>query len=163
MNIAVFLDDVTAANGPLMLIPGSHRFGVLEAGHDVETTSYPLWCLDRETVSELASKGGVVAPTGKAGCVLMFHSNMAHASAPNISPLSRVIVYLSLCEVSNHIRRFQRAEWRALRDFAPIEPLADDCLEELARLQDSTPDQPAREHSLEGRHESLPATAGARR
>ena len=140
MNIAVFLDDVTAANGPLILLPGSHRLGVLEASHDLETTTYPLWCLDRETVRELAERGGVVAPTGKAGCVLMFHSNMAHASPPNISPLSRVIVYLSLCEVSNHIRRFQRAEWRALRDFAPIEPLADDCLEELIRLQEiSTP------------------------
>ena len=136
MNIAVFLDDVTAANGPLLLIPGSHKLGVLEAGHDLETTTYPLWCLERETVSELAERGGVAAPTGKAGCVLMFHSNMVHASPPNISPLSRVIVYLSLCEVSNHIRRFQRAEWRALRDFAPIEPLADDCLEELARLQE---------------------------
>jgi Protein involved in biosynthesis of mitomycin antibiotics/polyketide fumonisin len=28
MNIAVFLDDVTAANGPLLFIPGSHKFGV---------------------------------------------------------------------------------------------------------------------------------------
>ena len=163
MNIAVFLDDVTAANGPLLLIPGSHRFGVLEAGHDLETTSYPLWCLDRETVRDLAERGGLVAPTGKAGCVLLFHSNLAHASPPNISPWSRVIVYLSLCEVSNHIRRFQRAEWRALRDFAPIEPLADDCLEELVRQENSTPDPYARENSLERQHESLPATAGAHR
>jgi ectoine hydroxylase len=38
---------------------------------------------------------------------------------------------LSLCAVSNHIRRFKRAEWLAHRDFSPIEPLTDDCLEEL--------------------------------
>ena len=38
MNIAVFVDEVTAANGPLLFIPGSHKHGVLEAGHDVETT-----------------------------------------------------------------------------------------------------------------------------
>jgi hypothetical protein len=50
---------------------------------------------------------------------------------PNISPFNRTIVYLSLCAVSNHIRRFTRAEWIAHRDFAPIEALADDCLEEL--------------------------------
>ncbi len=54
MNIAVFIDDVTAANGPLLFIPGSHKQGVIDAGHDVETTSYPLWTLDRETVTKLA-------------------------------------------------------------------------------------------------------------
>jgi ectoine hydroxylase len=55
-----------------------------------------------------------------------------HASPPNISPWDRVIVYLSLCAVSNHIRRFKRKEWIAHRDFTPIEPLSDDCLEKLA-------------------------------
>ena len=138
MNIAVFLDEVTAANGPLLLIPGSHKAGVLDAGHDLETTSYPLWSLDRETVTRLADAGGLVAPTGRAGGVLMFHSNLVHASPPNISPWSRVIVYLSLCEVSNHIRKFQRAEWIAHRDFTPIEPLADDCLARLVKESETT-------------------------
>lgn len=131
MNIAVFLDDVSAVNGPLMFIPKSHKAGVLEAGHDLETTSYPLWTLDRETVSRLADEGGVVAPLGPAGSVLMFHGNLVHASPPNIGPFSRTIVYLSLCAVSNHIRRFKRKEWIAHRDFTPIQPLADACLEPL--------------------------------
>ncbi|MDX1432827.1 MAG: phytanoyl-CoA dioxygenase family protein [Gammaproteobacteria bacterium] len=131
MNIAVFLDDVTAANGPLLFIPGSHVMGVLEAGHDLETTSYPLWTLDRDTVSRLAERGGCAAPTGPAGSMLLFSSLLVHASPPNISPFGRTIVYLSLCHVDNHIRRFKRAEWIAHRDFAPIEPLADDCLASL--------------------------------
>ena len=128
MNIALFLDEVTPVNGPLMLIPKSHKLGVLEAGHDLETTSYPLWTLDRATITRLAEEGGIVAPTGAPGSVLMFHSCLVHASPPNISPWSRVIVYLSLCEVSNHIRKFGRKEWIAHRDFTPIEPLPDDCL-----------------------------------
>ena len=132
MNIAVFVDDVTVANGPLMFIPGSHTSGVYEAGHDLESTSYPLWTLDRETMSRLADEGGIVAPLGPAGSVLMFHSNLVHASPSNISPWHRTIVYLSLCEVSNHIRQFKRAEWIAHRDFTPIESLPDDCLSELA-------------------------------
>lgn len=131
MNIAVFVDDVTVANGPLMFIPGSHKTGVFEAGHDLETTSYPLWTLDRATVTRLAEQGGIVAPLGKAGSVLMFHSNLVHASPANISPWHRTIVYLSLCEVSNHIRAFKRAAWIAHRDFTPIDALADDCLSEL--------------------------------
>lgn len=135
MNIALFLDDVTAANGPLLFIPRSHKSGVFEAGHDLETTSYPLWTLDRETVSRLANEGGCVAPTGKAGSMLMFHSNLVHASPPNISPFPRTIVYLSLCAVSNHITKFTRKEWIAHRDFTPIDALADDCLAELAGQQ----------------------------
>ena len=134
MNIAVFLDDVTAANGPLLFIPGSHTHGVLEAGHDLKTTSYPLWTLDRETVTQLAERGGCVAPTGPAGSVLLFSSLLVHASPPNISPFGRTIVYLSLCHVDNHIRRFKRPAWVAHRDFAPIEPLADDCLVEMERV-----------------------------
>ena len=133
MNIAVFLDDVTAANGPLLFIPKSHQKGVFEAGHDIATTSYPLWTLDRDTVTRLADEGGLVAPLGPAGSMLMFHGNLVHASPPNISPWHRTIVYLSLCEVSNHIRRFKRAAWIAHRDFTPIEPLSDDCLLELTQ------------------------------
>lgn len=132
MNIAVFVDEVSSVNGPLMLIPRSHRRGVLQAGHDLATTSYPLWTLNRETVKQLADENGIVAPTGKPGCVLMFHGTLVHASPPNISPWPRTIVYLSLCQVHNHIRRFKRPEWVAHRDFTPIQPLSDDCLMELA-------------------------------
>ena len=51
-----------------------------------------------------------------------------HASTSNLSPWNRVSVYLSLCAVSNHIRRFKRPEYIAHRDFAPIVCLPDDCL-----------------------------------
>jgi ectoine hydroxylase len=128
MNIAVFLDPVTAANGPLMFIPGSHKLGVLQAGHDLASTSYPLWTLDRATITRLADEGGIEAPLGPPGSVIMFHGNLVHASPSNISPWNRTIIYLSLCEVSNHIRRFKRPEWIAHRDFTPIVPENDDCL-----------------------------------
>ncbi len=134
MNIAMFLDPVSEFNGPLMFIPKSHQGGKLDAGHDLETTSYPLWTLDRETVTDLVNRGGMVAPTGKAGSVLLFHCNLVHASPGNISPWNRTIVYLSLCHVDNHIRRFKRPAWIAHRDFAAIEALPDDCL--LARTRD---------------------------
>jgi ectoine hydroxylase len=128
MNISVFLDEVMAINGPLMFIPKSHKHGTLAAGHDKATTSYPLWTLDNATVTRLADEGGIVAPTGKPGSVLMFHGNLVHASPPNITPYPRKIVYLTLCAVSNHITKFTRPEWIAHRDFTPIEPVADDAL-----------------------------------
>ena len=134
MNIAVFLDEVMPINGPLFLIPKSHRQGVLAAGHDKLTTSYPLWTLDKETVTRLVADAaddadvGIVAPTGKPGSVLMFHGNLVHASPPNITPYPRKIVYLTLCAVSNHITKFTRPEWIAHRDFTPIKPVDDDAL-----------------------------------
>jgi ectoine hydroxylase len=133
MNIAVFIDEVMPINGPLMLIPRSHKRGVLPAEHDLSTTSYPLWTLDHAEVRRLADEGGVVAPTGKPGGVLLFHSNLVHGSAGNMTPYGRIIVYLTLCAVSNHITRFTRDDWIAHRDFTPISTLPDDALLACAR------------------------------
>ena len=52
MNVAIFLDDVNEFNGPLMFIPGSHKKGVMDAKHDITTTSYPLWTIDNETIRQ---------------------------------------------------------------------------------------------------------------
>jgi ectoine hydroxylase len=128
MNVAIFLDEVNEFNGPLMFIPGSHKLGVLEAGHDTTTTSYPLWTLDPATIRQLVDRGGIVAPKGPAGSMILFHSCLVHASTSNLSPWNRVAVYLSLCAVSNHIRRFKRPDYIAHRDFTPIRCLPDDCL-----------------------------------
>ena len=133
MNVAIFLDDVNAFNGPLMFIPGSHQRGVIDAKHDLSTTSYPLWTLDHALVAQLVERaggkhGGIVSPLGPAGSMILFHSCLVHASSSNLSPWNRVSVYLSLCAVGNHIRRFKRPEYIAHRDFRPIECLPDDCL-----------------------------------
>jgi len=135
MNISVFLDEVMPINGPLMFIPRSHKFGVLPAGHDEATTSYPLWTLDNDTITRLVDAAGIVAPTGGPGTVLMFHGNLVHGSTANITPYGRTIVYLTLCAVSNHIRKPTRPEWIAHRDFTPIAPVADDALLAYARNQ----------------------------
>jgi len=128
MNVAIFLDEVNEFNAPLMFIPGSHTLGVIGAVHDLSTTSYPLWTIDNDTIARLVGRGGIVAPKGPPGSMILFHSCLVHASTANLSPWNRVSVYLSLCAVSNHIRRFKRPEYIAHRDFAPIECLPDDCL-----------------------------------
>jgi ectoine hydroxylase len=133
MNVAIFLDDVNPFNGPLMFIPGSHKKGVIDAQHDLTTTSYPLWTVNNDLIRQLVERaggkeGGIVSPTGRAGSMILFHSCLVHASGANLSPFNRVAVYLSLCAVSNHIRRHKRPEYIAHRDFTPIECLPDDCL-----------------------------------
>ena len=133
MNIAIFLDEVMPINGPLMLVPKSQTAGDLKAAHDLDTTSYPLWTLDEETVTRLVKQGGIVAPTGNAGGMLMFHGNLVHGSAGNITPYPRKIVYLTLNAVSNFIRTPTRPEFIAHRDFTPIQTVDDDSLLRLAR------------------------------
>jgi len=133
MNVAIFLDEVNEFNGPLMFIPGSHRDGVVDATHDTTTTSYPLWTVGPELITRLVDRaggrrGGIVSPQGPAGSMILFHGCLLHASTSNLSPWNRVSVYLSLCAVSNHIRRFKRPEYIAHRDFTPIATLPDDCL-----------------------------------
>ncbi len=143
MNVAIFLDDVSEYNGPLMFIRGSHKRGVIDAKHDLTTTSYPLWTVDNALIAQLVERsggsgsfdaqgrhvdGGIISPKGPAGSMILFHSCLVHASGSNLSPHNRVSVYLSLCAVSNHIRRHKRPEYIAHRDFTPIVCLPDDCL-----------------------------------
>jgi ectoine hydroxylase len=133
MNIALFIAEANEFNGPLMFIPRSHKQGRLGASHDVTTTSYPLWTMDQETITRLVAEGGIVAPKGPPGSVLMFHGNLVHASGSNLTPWSRWILYLSLNRCDNAIRRFKRPTWIANRDFTPIDMLPDDCLRTTAR------------------------------
>ena len=74
-----------------------------------KTTSYPLWTIDNTTITRLVEEGGLVAPKGRAGSLVMFSGNLVHGSPSNMSPFDRTIVYLSLCRVDNHIRRFPAA------------------------------------------------------
>ena len=85
MNVAIFLDDVNAYNGPLMFIPGSHKKGVIDAQHDTATTSYPLWTIDNALIAQLVERaggkdGGIVSPTGPAGSMILFHSCLLYTS-----------------------------------------------------------------------------------
>ncbi|AHG62202.1 phytanoyl-CoA dioxygenase family protein [Advenella mimigardefordensis] len=125
MNIAIFLDDVMPINGPLMIVPKSHKHGALQSSHDQQTTSYPLWTLDNDTVTKLVENNGIVTPTGKAGGVLMFHANIVHGSAGNITPYPRRIVYLTLSALSNAITNPTRPEFIAHTDFTPVTSASD--------------------------------------
>ncbi len=128
MNYAVFLDEVTEFNGPITFIPGSHRNGRLAAEAKDLPGSTPLYSLDEEPVRRLVDESGLVAPKGPPGSGVFFDGCMAHASAPNLSPWPRHIVYLTCNRVENYIRRPTRPDYFAGQDFTAIEALDDDCL-----------------------------------
>jgi ectoine hydroxylase-related dioxygenase (phytanoyl-CoA dioxygenase family) len=93
MNVAIFLDDVNEFNGPLMFIPGSHKKGVVDARHDLTTTSYPLWTVDNDAdhaagrARRRQARRHRQRPKGPAGSMLLFHSCLVHASHQQPEPV----------------------------------------------------------------------------
>lgn len=131
LNLHIFLDDVTHYNGPLYFLPGSHHEGPAPAWHDRESTSYPLWVVNRETVAQLANQQGIVAATGKAGTGLIFGDLMVHGSPPNMSPWDRAIFSLILNPCTNAWRKDDRPEYKHHRSTSAVVALGDDCLHEF--------------------------------
>jgi ectoine hydroxylase len=134
LMIAVYLDDVDATNGPLLVIPGSHRHGhVDEIQPDRNPGGYTVADIERPVIAKLAAEHGIEAMTFRAGSVMFMNCNLVHASPENLTPKRRTIVYLNANSVENAITRPVRATHHANRDFSPLVPLADDCLAALAR------------------------------
>src|SRR5581483_9283653 len=110
-NAVIFFDEVHEFNGPLMFIPGSHRYGLLEVpvhngrkpdGHWTENVTADLkYSLDRETLMRLVSESSIVAPKGPRGSILFFHPNLVHGSVPNISPFGRMMTIITYNSVHN--------------------------------------------------------------
>ena len=126
LNLHVFLDDVTEFNGPLYFIPGSHRRGPAPATLDTETTSYPLWVVAPEHVTDLVERGGIVSATGPAGTALIFGDSLVHASPNNMSPWDRPIFSVIYNPVSNALTRHRRPDYIHHRDTRPVQASSPD-------------------------------------
>jgi len=138
ISVALFLDDVTEFNGPLTFVPGSHKVGMINTmgdekagvGWQASVTAKLKYTLDQETIAQLVREGGLVAPKGKKGSLLLFHPNIAHASTTNIAPYDRILciitynsIYNKLIEVPN-----PRPAFMAYRSYEPLTPLANNAL-----------------------------------
>jgi len=133
LMVAVFIEDVSAANAPLLIVPGSHKGGLVhEANDNREAGGFTLFTIPPATLARLADGPGIAAQVGPAGSVLICHSNIVHGSANNITPWPRTIFYLNVAACDNPPTNFQRAEHHCTRDWSPIEPLGPDCLRDLA-------------------------------
>ena len=81
----LFLDDVTMENGPLEVIPGSHKGPLYSHWHNgVFTGSVDETIIDNY-------RDNIVSCTGKAGSVCLMHASLLHGSTPNLSDLPRTL------------------------------------------------------------------------
>ena len=58
--VAILLDEANAANGPLMLVPGSHHYGLIaEAADNRESPGYTLFVISEEHLTHIVDAGGI--------------------------------------------------------------------------------------------------------
>lgn len=87
LAFGLMLEDVTEENGPLMVLPGSHRGPVLShhAGG--------VFCGAIDPDDPLFDRDRIVTLTGKAGDMTVHHVRLLHGSAPNVSDRARKILF----------------------------------------------------------------------
>lgn len=89
VTVLFFIDDVTFENGPLEVVPGTHKGPLFEHWHDgVFTGSVG------DNVTE-KMKPHAVPCYGPAGSACLMHTRLLHGSAPNLSDVPRT---LFICE-----------------------------------------------------------------
>jgi len=81
----LFVDDVTLENGPLEVVPGTHKGPLYSHWHDGQFTG----AVSDEVLNK--HKDNIVRCTGKAGSVCLMHSSLLHGSAPNLSDQPRTL------------------------------------------------------------------------
>lgn len=110
LSMSLSLTPTLATNGPLMLIPRSHKTFVSCPGETPEDhyreslVNQELGTPDRETLREMALGRGIKAPTGGAGSAVLFDCNTMHGSNGNITPFPRINLFVVFNAVSNRLQ-----------------------------------------------------------
>lgn len=81
--VGVMMDDMELSNGPLLIVPGSHRGPVFD--HHFEGK----FCGAMDPTKRELDYDAAIPLTGKAGSISIHHVRAAHASAPNTSNRER--------------------------------------------------------------------------
>jgi phytanoyl-CoA hydroxylase len=89
MTVLFFIDDVTEENGPLEVVPGTHRGPLYEHWQDGVFTG----AVSDAVTAEM--KPRAIPCFGSAGSACLMHTRVLHGSAPNLSDKPRTLL---ICE-----------------------------------------------------------------
>ena len=127
----VMLNDNTEFNGPLYLIPKSHKKYVSCKGKTPED-NYKKSLKKQEygvpslkAIEQLVKDSNIVGAYGKAGTLVIHDGNIMHGSCDNISPFSRTNAFFVFNSVENiptkpFGAKSNRASFLALDDYEPM-------------------------------------------
>ena len=130
VSISISLTDNYSYNGPLMIMPGSHRTYVSCAGETPDDNyksslvQQQAGTPDHDSLARLAERHGIDVLEGKAGGATMFDCNCMHGSNGNITPAPRSNVFIVFNSVENTcVEPFSakqpRPSFIGARDFTP--------------------------------------------
>ncbi len=136
VSIMTYLDDTKSYQGPLMVIPGSHKFDIVDfqKKEALLNKEQPLinalgadlkYTVNEKYIKDLANRFGIDVLEGRAGTTILFHPNLFHASNGNISPFNRDTVILTYNSVNNlPLRKGNRPDFVCSTDYRPLRVLA---------------------------------------
>ena len=142
LTAMIYLNDVNEFNGPMLIIPGSHKAGIVDKEEnntggveDEWLTEYQnsksymsaltanlKYTLKQHTIAAWITKNSIIAAKAPKGSVLLFHGNLFHASANNLSPWDRHTFLITYNSVENNLPPMEnpRPDFLANRNFTPI-------------------------------------------
>jgi ectoine hydroxylase len=109
LSMSITLTENHDTNGPLMLIPGSHRRYVVCEGETPDNhfksslRKQEYGVPSDRCLRQLVDEGGIVTATGKPGSVIVFDCNTMHGSNGNITPLPRSNAFFVYNAISNQV------------------------------------------------------------
>ncbi|WP_423058023.1 ectoine hydroxylase [Brevibacterium linens] len=107
VSLSLSLTDNYSFNGPLMIMPGSHKRYISCVGGTPEDNYRKSLIMqgagtpDRQTLSDFADEYGIDVLEGAAGGAIMFDANCMHASNGNVTPFSRSNIFIVYNSVEN--------------------------------------------------------------
>lgn len=140
LSCSILLTDNHPFNGPLMLIPGSHRqfihcVGATPDNHYRQSLrQQQIGIPDQDSMRRMVERHGIECATGPAGSVVFFDCNTLHGSNGNITPGARSNLFYVYNHVDNAPQppfcgRAPRPAFVAEReDFSALQITPTDCL-----------------------------------
>lgn len=131
LSVMIFLDEVTEFNGPLFIVPKSHKLGCINqeiksptGGWDRDVSAELTYQVETSLVEKLVRESGIVSTKGPKGTALWFHGNIIHASPSNISPFARRVAIITYNSASNKpltCPKELRPAFLCARDTSPLQ------------------------------------------
>ncbi|MEP3280140.1 MAG: phytanoyl-CoA dioxygenase family protein [Stappiaceae bacterium] len=136
LAFGVLLEDVGSENGPLQVIPGSHRGPILD-----HNSKAGVFCGAADPDDPDFHLDKAVTLTAKAGSMSIHHARTLHGSAPNLSDRARLMLFYECCSADawplmgagNYLQRLpQEKQWADVIDRVVIgQPVLQPRLEQV--------------------------------
>jgi ectoine hydroxylase len=131
VSVSIALTENLDCNGPLMIMPGSHKTFVACPGetpadhYKASLRNQEIGTPDEGSLRTLANKHGIQQFAGPAGSATLFDCNCMHGSNSNITPFPRSNVFVVFNSVENTLVEpfaapSPRPAFIGSRDFTPV-------------------------------------------